>query len=69
MKKIRKKVRNGIILALVVMLGVGGAAFFNRKDEPQPALTHALAENKGQESEVFIMDFSNEPDNVIYLAG
>lgn len=69
MNKKRKHVRNWMILALVIMLGVGGAAFFNRNDEPQPALTHALAETTGNESEVFVMDFSNEPDNAIYLAG
>ncbi|MBQ2956366.1 MAG: peptide-methionine (R)-S-oxide reductase MsrB [Clostridia bacterium] len=51
------------------MLGVGGAAVFNRNDEPQPAITHALAETTDNESEAFVMDFSNETDNVIYLAG
>ena len=69
MNKNKKSVQNGIILVLVVMLGVGGAAVFNRNDEPQPAITHALAETTDNESEAFVMDFSNETDNVIYLAG
>ena len=69
MNKKRKNVRNGVILLLVVMLGLGGAAFINRNDEPQPVLTQALAETTENGSEVFTMDFSNEPENVIYLAG
>ena len=69
MNKNKKSVRNWMLLVLAVMLGIGGAAVFNRNDKPQPALTHALAETTVNESEVFIMDFSNEPDNVIYLAG
>ena len=69
MNKKRKNVRNGVILLLVVLLGIGGAAFINRNDEPQPVLTQALAETTENGSEVFTMDFSNEPENVIYLAG
>ena len=69
MNKKRKNVRNWIILLLVVLLGIGGAAFINRNDEPQPVLTQALAETTENGSEVFTMDFSNEPENVIYLAG
>ena len=69
MNKKRKNARNGVILLLVVLLGIGGAAFINRDDEPQPVLTQALAETTENGSEVFTMDFSNEPENVIYLAG
>lgn len=69
MNKKRKNVRNGIILLLVVMLGSGGAAIVGRINETQPILPQALAETTVNESEVFIMDFSSEPDNVIYLAG
>lgn len=69
MNKKRKNVRNGVILLLVVLLGIGGAAFINRNDEPQSVLTQALAETTENGSEVFTMDFSNEPENVIYLAG
>ena len=70
MNKRRKNVRNWIILLLVVLLGTGGAAIISRDvGQPQPVLTQALAETTVNESEVFIMDFSNEPDNVIYLAG
>ena len=69
MNKKRKNVRNGVILLLVVLLGIGGAAFINRNDEPQPVLTQALAETTENGSEVFTMDFSHEPENVIYLAG
>ena len=69
MNEKRKNARNGVILLLVVLLGIGGAVFINRNDEPQPALTQALAETTENGSEVFTMDFSNEPENVIYLAG
>ena len=69
MKKMRKKVRNGIVLLLAVLLGVGSATIISRDNEPQTSLAQALAETTVNESEVFIMDFSNEPDNVIYLAG
>jgi len=70
MNKKRKNVRNGVILLLIALLGTGGAAIVSRGvGQPQPGLTQALAETTVNESEVFIMDFSNEPDNVIYLAG
>ena len=69
MNKRQKNVRNWIILLLVVLLGTGGAVIVSRNNEPQPVLTQALAETTANESEVFTMDFSNEPDNVIYLAG
>ena len=69
MNKRQKNVRNWIILLLVVLLGTGGAAVVSRNNEPRHVLTQALAETTANESEVFPMDFSNEPDNVIYLAG
>jgi len=69
MNKRQKNVRNWIILLLVVLLSTGGAAIVSRDNEPAPVLTQTLAETEINESEVFIMDFSNEPDNVIYLAG
>ena len=70
MNKKWKNVRNGVILLLVILLGAGGAAIVGRDvGQPQPVLTQALAETTVNELEVFIMDFSNEPDNVIYLAG
>ena len=55
MNKKRKNVRNWIILLLVILLGIGGAAFINRNDEPQPVLTQALAETTENGSEVFTM--------------
>ena len=70
MNKKRKNARNGIILLLVVLLGIGGAAIVGRDvGQPQPVLAQALAETTENGSEVFTMDFSNEPENVIYLAG
>ena len=70
MNKKRKNVRNWIILLLVILLGAGGAAIVGRDvGQPQPVLTQALAETTENGSEVFTMDFSNEPENVIYLAG
>ena len=69
MNKRQKNVRNWIILLLVVLLGTGGAAVVSRNNEPRHVLTQALAETTANESEVFPMDFSNEPDNIIYLAG
>ena len=56
MKKIRKKVRNGIVLLLDVLLGAGGAAIVGRDvGQPQPVLTQALAETTENGSEVFTM--------------
>ena len=70
MNKKRKNVRNWIILLLVILLGAGGAAIVGRDvGQPQPVLTQALAETTENGAEVFTMDFSNEPENVIYLAG
>ena len=65
----RKNIRSGILLLLVVMLGLGSAVIVSRNSELQSVLPNALAETTGTESEVFIMDFSLEPENVIYLAG
>ena len=70
MNKKRKNVRNWIILLLVVLLGIEGAAIVGRDvGQPQPVLTQALAETTENGAEVFTMDFSNETENVIYLAG
>ena len=70
MNKKRKNARNGVILLLVILLGAGGAAIVGRDiGQPQPVLTQALAETTENGAEVFSMDFSNEPENVIYLAG
>jgi len=70
MNKRRKNARTGVILLLVVLLGTGGAAIVSKDvGQPQHGSTQALAETRVNESEVFIMDFSSEPDNVIYLAG
>ena len=70
MNKKRKNARNWIILLLVILLGAGGAAIVSRDDgQLQPVLTQALADTTEIGSEVFTMDFSNEPENVIYLAG
>ena len=55
MNKKRKNVRNGVILLLVALLGIGGAAFINRNDEPQPVLTQALAETTENGAEVYTM--------------
>jgi len=51
---------------LVVMLGLGMFALHSGSDNlVQPALAEELKNNQ----EKIIMDFSNEPENVIYLAG
>ena len=56
MNKKRKNVRNWIILLLVVLLGIEGAAIVGRDvGQPQPVLTQALAETTENGSEVFTM--------------
>ena len=61
--------RISLALLLAVMLGASGAMMVNGSSNLHPAITHALAETIANEQEVVIMDFSNEPENVIYLAG
>jgi len=61
--------RISLALLLAVMLGASGAMMVNGSSNLHPAITHALAETIVNEQEVVIMDFSNEPENVIYLAG
>ena len=61
--------RISLALLLAVMLGASGAMMVNGSSNLHPAITHALAETIVNEQEGVIMDFSNEPENVIYLAG
>ena len=58
-----------LALLLAVILGASGAMTSNGSNNLQLAMTRALAETIVNEQEVVIMDFSNEPENVIYLAG
>ena len=69
MKRKRDVRRSSLALLLAVILGASGAMMIKGSSNPQPAATHALAETVANEQEVVIMDFSNEPENVIYLAG
>jgi len=69
MKWKRDAGRVSLALLLAVMLGASGAMMVNGSSNLHPAITHALAETIVNEQEVVIMDFSNEPENVIYLAG
>jgi len=67
MKYHNRKIRQHWILYLfVVMFGLAGYAVFSKDSAPiQPAWAE-ISENK---QEPVIMDFSHEPENVIYLAG
>lgn len=70
MKWKRDAGRVSLALLLAVILGASGAIMVNVSNKLHPAMTHALAETAvNEQQEVVIMDFSNEPENVIYLAG
>lgn len=69
MKWKRDAGRVSLALLLAVILGASGAMTSNGSNNLQLAMTRALAETIVNEQEVVIMDFSNEPENVIYLAG
>ena len=56
-------------LLLAVILGVSAAMIINDSNHPLLVKTQALAETTTNEQEGVIMNFSNEPENVIYLAG
>ena len=66
-----KNVARRISLALLLagILGASGTMMVNGSSNLYLAMTHAFAETAVNEQEVVIMDFSNEPENVIYLAG
>jgi len=78
--KKRSFVRSGLLLLLVAVLGLSGCSESPQKAEPTPkpepeaeadAAVQPIvnAQPAAEEREVEIMDFSNEPENVIYLAG
>ena len=56
-------------LLLAVILGVSAAMIINDSNHTLLVKTQALAETTTNEQEGVIMNFSNEPENVIYLAG
>lgn len=59
-----------LALLLAVILGASGTMMVNGSNKLHSAMTHALAETAvNEQQEVVTMDFSNEPENVIYLAG
>ena len=59
-----------LALLLAVILGASGTMMVNGSNKLHSAMTHALAETAvNEQQEVVIMDFSNEPENVIYLTG
>jgi len=66
-KHMKNKFRQRLFLSLLVMLfGLIGYVVISGDDDPiQPA----LAEATDHQQEKVIMDFSREPENVIYLAG
>jgi len=55
-----------ILCSFAALLGLIGLASIPRDGDPT---TPALAESSPSNQEKVIMDFSNEPENVIYLAG
>ena len=59
-----------LLFLLIAILALGGiaAALINRKHDADSPL-EAHAETVHNEAEVLLMDFSNEKENVIYLAG
>lgn len=61
--------RNWLILVLVVLIGAGGCILpAGRIDSPTQMMS-ASAELTENKPESVVMDFSNEPEHVIYLAG
>ena len=67
MKHHHFRIRKTLILcSFAALLGLIGLASIPRNDDP---ITPALAEPSPSNQEKVIMDFSNEPENVIYLAG
>jgi len=62
--------RRGLLFLLVMALGVtAGVGLLQQNHQPETGVTQALAESTVDEWEIELMDFSHEPDNVIYLAG
>ena len=57
-----------LLLLLAAALALGGIAAL-MADTPAESLLNAHAEPAANQSEVHMMDFSHEPENVIYLAG
>ncbi len=67
MKHHHFRIRKTLILcSFAALLGLIGLASIPRDGDP---ITPALAEPSPSNQEKVIMDFSNEPENVIYLAG
>ena len=67
MKHHHFRIRKTLILcSFAALLGLIGLASIPRDGNP---ITPALAELSPSNQEKVIMDFSNEPENVIYLAG
>jgi len=69
MYKKQKNLRTLIVILLAVLIGAGGVMIVSGDDGTQPVPARGFAENTVDGSEVFVMDFSDEPENVIYLAG
>ena len=68
MKK-RKNKRNAILLLIIFTLGIGSKAVIIKDHKQKNDSSQTLSETAFHDPDVFIMDFSNEPENVIYLAG
>lgn len=67
MKMRRTTMGKGLLLLLALLLGIGGIALSKLNHVP----THGIAQTFDEEAEKVgeTMDFSNEPEHVIYLAG
>ena len=66
----KKRIRNKwLILAIVLILTIVGIVLIQR-NHPSGSTTDSVAGAATEtEAEAVVMDFSNEPENVIYLAG
>ena len=69
MNEKRKTKKSGLFILLGALALTGMIFAFLSGESIRPSGSEALAEPAVSQSEVHVMDFSNEPENVIYLAG